>query len=274
MPEGPEIRREADAIANAVAGQPLVELELNLTALRPYHDELFESGVTRVDTHGKAMLTRFACGLTLYSHNQLYGRWIVRRRGKLPRSNRTLRVGLHTAEWSAVLYSATDVKVLTDDELAVHPFLRKLGPDVLDSTLEWRAIVARLKSAPFRGRALGALYLDQGFIAGIGNYLRSEILHFAQLHPARRPQDLAARELNALARQTLAVTLRAYRAKGVTNEAARVARLKAAGNPYSTFRFAVFDRAGEPCYHCGTGVTRISVSSRRLYFCPTCQPAP
>lgn len=31
MPEGPEIRREADAIAQAVAGKPLVELELNLS---------------------------------------------------------------------------------------------------------------------------------------------------------------------------------------------------------------------------------------------------
>ena len=60
MPEGPEIRREADAIAKAVAGKPLVELELGLPVLRSFHDELFESHVTAVDTHGKAMLTRFA----------------------------------------------------------------------------------------------------------------------------------------------------------------------------------------------------------------------
>jgi endonuclease-8 len=272
MPEGPEIRREADAIAKAVAGHPLLELELGLPALRPFHDELIESHVTAVDTHGKAMLTRFACGLTLYSHNQLYGRWYVRKRGQAPHTNRSLRVGLHTATWSALLYSATDVRVLTDAELAVHPFLRKLGPDVLDPALTWRDVSARLKLPQFRGRALGALYLDQGFIAGIGNYLRSEILHFAAQHPARRPQDLGTREINELARQTLAVTLRAYRAKGVTNEAARVTRLKAAGNPYSSFRFAVFDRAGEPCYRCGSGIQRISVSSRRLYFCGSCQP--
>jgi len=272
MPEGPEIRREADAIMAAVAGKPLVALELNLPALRVWHDELLDSGVTRVDTHGKAMLTRFACGLTLYSHNQLYGRWVVRRRGQATPTNRALRVGLHTAEWSALLYSATEVQVLDDAALAAHPFLRRLGPDVLDSSLDWRRIAARLQSPAFRGRALGALYLDQGFIAGIGNYLRSEILHYAGLHPARRPQDLSTRETNALARQTLAVSLRAYRAKGVTNGAARVARLKAAGNPYSAFRFAVFERAGEACYGCGSSVQKISMSSRRLYFCATCQP--
>ena len=201
MPEGPEIRREADAIAKAVAGKPLVELELGLPALRSFHDELFESHVTAVDTHGKAMLTRFACGLTLYSHNQLYGRWYVRKRGQGPRTNRSLRVGLHTSDWSALLYSATDVRVLTDDELAVHPFLRRLGPDVLEPGLDWRAIAARLRSPAFSGRALGGLYLDQGFIAGIGNYLRSEILHYAGLHPGYRPADLAVREVNELARQ-------------------------------------------------------------------------
>ena len=274
MPEGPEIRREADAIEKAVAGQALVDLYLGLPALRPFHDELFDSGVVRVDTHGKAMLTRFACGLTLYSHNQLYGRWLVRRRGQLPKTNRSLRVGLHTAEWSALLYSATDVRVLTDEELAVHPFLRRLGPDVLGRDLEWRTIATRLRGDRFSGRALGGLYLDQAFMAGIGNYLRSEILHAAGLHPAWRPADLPLRAVNALARQTLEVTQRAYRARGVTNSDARVARMKARGASRAEFRFMVFARDGEPCHGCGSRIERISVSTRRLYFCPQCQPAP
>jgi endonuclease-8 len=274
MPEGPEIRREADAIEKAVANQPLVELYLGLPALRHFHDELFESRILRVDTHGKAMLTRFSCGLTLYSHNQLYGRWIVRKRGALPQTARTLRVGLHTADWSALLYSATDVKVLTDDEIACHPFLRRIGPDVLDRSLEWKAVARRLRGDRFSGRALGGLYLDQGFIAGIGNYLRSEILHAARLHPALRPRDLATRQVNELARQTLDVSHRAYQARGVTNPAARAARLKASGAGYSAFRFAVFARDGAPCYDCGSAIEKISVNTRRLYFCPRCQAPP
>jgi endonuclease-8 len=49
---------------------------------------------------------------------------------------------------------------------------------------------------------LGSLYLDQGFLAGIGNYLRSEILFAACLHPAGKPRELAAKTRNRLARQT------------------------------------------------------------------------
>ncbi|MCC6706705.1 MAG: hypothetical protein IT492_03995 [Gammaproteobacteria bacterium] len=45
----------------------------------------------------------------------------------------------------------------------------------------------------FRRRSVAALYLDQGFLAGIGNYLRSEILFFAGVSPQARPMDLDAR---------------------------------------------------------------------------------
>lgn len=275
MPEGPEIRREADAVAAAVAGRPLIALDLLLPELRPYRAPLLASGVTRVDTHGKAMLTRFACGLTLYSHNQLYGRWLVRPRGEVPDTKRSLRVGLHTAEWSALLYSATDVHVLTPAELATHPFLCRLGPDVLDPTLDWQAIAARLAEPPFRGRTLGALYLDQGFIAGIGNYLRSEILHYARMHPGYRPLDLPPRSRNELARQTRAVALYAYRYKGLAKNPARETSARPLRRrPTPPFRFAVFGRAGAACYRCGSTVLKTSVASRRFYYCPNCQPAP
>ena len=42
----------------------------------------------------------------------------------------------------------------------------------------------------FRKRSLGSLYLDQRFLAGNGNYLRSEILWAARLNPERKPAAL------------------------------------------------------------------------------------
>ena len=115
------------------------------------------------------MLTRFDNGLTLYSHNQLYGRWYVRPRGQLPNTRRSLRVALHTADHSALLYSASDIAVLDEAGLAAHPFLARVGPDLLDPALGWRDLAARLDEPRFRGRALGGLYLDQAHLpAGEG----------------------------------------------------------------------------------------------------------
>ena len=104
-------------------------------------------------------------------------------------------------------------------------------------------IAARLGEKAFRRRALGALYLDQGFLAGNGNYLRSEVLYFSGLHPARRPADLddAARE--RLARETLRVARRSYRTAGITNPPSRVEVLKSQGLRRGAFRFADYLRA-------------------------------
>jgi len=272
LPEGPEIRIAADRVAKVLVGRRLERVELALPRLAAFRRRIEGARVEAVDTRGKAMLTRFDNGLTLYSHNQLYGRWYVRPRGQLPRTGRSLRVALHTAEHSALLYSASEIEVLDAGGLAAHPFLSRLGPDILDPSLTWQALAARLDAPGFRGRALASLYLDQGFLAGVGNYLRSEILHFAGILPARRPRDLSRAERARLARQTLAVARRSYRTRGITNPPARVRARKAAGEARrGAHRFAVFARDGRPCDACGTLVSRADAGSRRIYVCCGCQ---
>ncbi|MEM6640606.1 MAG: endonuclease VIII [Pseudomonadota bacterium] len=273
MPEGPEIRRAADKVFNAIGDGPLSSVVLTLPGLTRFEKRLSASSVTSIDTHGKAMLTRFANGLTLYSHNQLYGRWYTTKPKGRPRTNRALRVALHTERGSAWLYSATDVEVLTARQLAKQPFLLRLGPDILDASLTEAVIVERLEDKRFVNRSLGALYLDQGFLAGNGNYLRSEILHFAGCHHGQRPADLTRAERRRLARVTLALARRSYRTGGLCMPPAQARELKKKGWGYERRRFAAFGRAGQRCHSCGDTIIKTTVGSRRLYFCPTCQPA-
>jgi len=271
VPEGPEIRRAADAVARVLAGNEIVEVGFGLRRLRRYRRALEGAVVTAVDTRGKAMLTRFDNGLTLYSHNQLYGRWYTGERGYTPETGRSLRVALHTATHSALLYSASDIEVLNDAGVARHPFLSGLGPDVLDGDLAAGTVAERLRMPGFRGRALASLYLDQGFLAGIGNYLRSEILFVAGLEPSLRPGELSPVDLARLARATLSVSRRSYRTAGVTVTRDLEQRLCAAGEAFEDYRFWVFGRDGLPCRRCGTTVVRYRASSRGLYVCPSCQ---
>ena len=209
------------------------------------------------------MLTRFDNELTLYSHNQLYGRWFTTRRGELPDTRRSLRVALHTNSHSALLYSASDISVLTPGQEMSHPFLSRLGPDVLDADLDASTITGRLDQKRFTRRGLAGLYLDQSFLAGLGNYLRSEILFGAGVHPALRPIDLGPEEKKRLAHQTIRMCRRSYRTGGKTLTPGTGGRRKG--------RFWVFARASKPCFNCGTGIRRENFSGRRLYFCPVCQ---
>ncbi len=274
MPEGPEIRRAADRVEQAVLDEPLTCVQFAFSRLRRYESELLGQRVTAVDTHGKAMLTRFDGGLTLYSHNQLYGRWYVCRPGRDPKTNRQLRVGLRTELGSALLYSASEIEVLGDDGLAEHPFLSGLGPDPLWPSTTPAHLERWMMRPEFARRQLGGLLLDQGFVAGLGNYLRSEILWRSKLHPKRRPADLDVPERASLARDLVKLPRRSYSTGGATNTRAEVARLSKLGLSRRRARFAVFARAAQPCLVCGTAIERIELGSRRLYLCPNCQLPP
>jgi len=273
VPEGPEIRLAADRIAAALVDQRVVEVTFGLPALKRYERRLAGQTVTAVDTRGKAMLTRFDNGLTIYSHNQLYGRWYTTRRPKLPRTTRQLRLALHTKMYSALLYSASDIDVLTDAQLAKHPFLVRIGPDILDPALSPELVAERLAMKTFRNRALGSLYLDQSFLAGNGNYLRSEILWAARVNPKSRPADLTAAELRRLARQTLVIAKRSYRTRGVTVPDKQARERKSRGLSYAHYRFQAYGRDGLECYGCDSLIAQHTMGSRSVFVCPSCQSA-
>jgi endonuclease-8 len=149
------------------------------------------------------MLTCFENDWVIYSHNQLYGRWYICPSGELPDTARHLRLAIHNNHYSALLYSASDIEVMAVGELEQHPFLARLGPDILSDRPDAGHIVDRLRSRQFRNRQLAGLLLDQGFLAGLGNYLRAEVLHAAGLHPLRKPADCSDRQLQKLARNII-----------------------------------------------------------------------
>ncbi|MEM9865806.1 MAG: endonuclease VIII [Myxococcota bacterium] len=268
MPEGPEIRRAADRVARAVAGRAPDEVFFAFPHLKPYSEELRQRGVSRVETRGKAMLTWFADDLVVYSHNQLYGRWITRRSNKTPESNRSLRFAVRTPKGSAFLFSASEIEVLEAAQVESHPFLKKLGPDPLAGA---SARDLRGHFRAFEGRQLGGLLLDQSFVAGMGNYLRSEILFDARLLPWNRLRDLSEEQRRALATSIGRITKRSYRTGGITVPKAMAEAAKRDGEPRRRYRHYVFARAHEACRVCGTPIEKETVAGRRLYWCPECQ---
>ena len=273
MPEGPEIRRAADRLSEVLAGRVAERVVFHWPALAEWGPRLSGRRIERIDTHGKAMLTRFAGGWTLYSHNQLYGRWQVQADHRPPDSPRSLRLELHCAAGAAFLYSATDLAVLDAAGLAGHPFLRRAGPDVLHEATTEATIAARLTEARFRRRRLGGLLTDQRWLAGLGNYLRCEILFMAGLHPRQRPADLDAAALARLARAIHALPRQSYQSGGITHDLTAARALLAAGADFETARFWVFRRAGQPCHRCATPIVREMHGGQACYLCPRCQPA-
>jgi hypothetical protein len=79
---------------------------------------------------------------------------------KLRPFSQQLRLAIHNAQHSALLYSASDIEVLTKEELETHPFLVRLGPDLLSEHPDAQTIRQRLQLPRFRRRQLAGLLLD------------------------------------------------------------------------------------------------------------------
>jgi endonuclease-8 len=274
MPEGPEIRRSADEIAQALVGQPIVRIEYRVPRLARKARALRGAHVARVYSRGKALLIEFDNGMTHYSHNQLYGEWEVHEGSPAPDDRRAVRVVLATPTHTVTLYSATQVDLLPTPEVERHPYIAALGPDVLDASTTPAVMRRQLAEARFRGRSLGSLLLDQRFAAGLGNYLRSDILFTAGLRAGVRPRELDEDARKRLARAILDVSRRSYRKGGITNDDARARKAKREGVPFERYRFLAYGRDGDPCWVCGTTIVRRDEGGRGVFQCARCQPAP
>ncbi len=275
MPEGPEIRRLADALEKQIAGRVIDSIRFGLDSLTPWESRLTGAKIKKIETYGKAMVIRLNKArdkkLNIYSHNQLYGRWVFCNTNDYPHSKRQLRIAINCQGKSALLYSASDIAVLNDDELRQHPFLRKLGPDVLDSATTAEHIVERLSSASYRNRQLGAVLTDQSFVAGLGNYLRCEVLFYSYLHPKVRSSELDEKKLHLLARTILKLARQSYQTAGITNDRGHAQQLMKQGASFEQARFYVFRRQGLRCYRCDSLIEKKSQAGQVCYCCPLCQ---
>ena len=153
-----------------------------------------------------------------------------------------------------------------NEDLAAIP--SSPGSDPTCSTRRWTPLRWSAPAQPRRA-ALDALLLDQGFLAGMGNYLRAETLFEAGIAPGRRPVDLDDDARAKLARALLDVPRRSYRTRGIAP--ARGMRRDYLVADGEGFRFHVFDREGQPCHRCGTPIVRTASAGRRMYACPGCQ---
>ncbi len=148
-------------------------------------------------------------------------------------------------------------------EMAFGPV--KLGPDALKMTAErFREQLGTSK------RQVKVALLDQRAVAGIGNLYASEILHVAQVHPARRCDKISRAQWQAIADATRKVLEEAIHYEGSTlGDGTYRNALNREGAYQNHHR--VYDRADEPCPRCVTPVIRIVQAQRATFYCPVCQ---
>ena len=294
MSEGPEVRRTADRLQEALVGRVVESVELRRKRgglSRAAEARVLGARVRRVRTFGKHLVVDFTRGVHLHNHMMMFGKWRTYPRvaydagrakppprSRLARGTRVgptvedvrhdsrVRLVLRTPDVVAVEFNGPVLSFTTCDP-ARRQSIRRLGPDALARPFDAAEARRRLRA---RGRKpLADLLLDQGFVAGVVNKYKSEILWQLGLDPFMRTSALAPREITRLLAVITATLRRGYLQSGRT-------RPLQAGESAASWNHKhwVFRRGGRPCWRCGTQVVTDRARSARVTFlCPTCQPA-
>ena len=291
MPEGPEVRKYADALDTALTGRAIVSLEARTKDARKWLQEnearLKCRRVERVISHGKHLLGYIEGGFYFHSHLMMWGRWQTFGPGELPEKDRRERARIVVEGGAAILLSAPIFNAGEGDPYKQIEILATLGPDALPYR-------GRFKRAEFLRRlhehkieTIGAALLNQRIVAGLGNYLRAEVLFACKLNPWRTVGELTQRNLSCLSKTVPQLARDAYERSATAPEEDRK---RMAGDPslvyvpgreYGT-RHLVFRRTNLPCLRCGEKIRQLrqrtiqtqeddEERTRIVYFCAKCQ---
>jgi endonuclease VIII len=254
MPEGDTIHRAADALRRALGERPLVGFDApRARGPRPHPGER----INAVEALGKHLLIRFSGGSTLHTHLRMNGSWdIYDPRARWRRAPHRARAVVRTDTAVGVCFDAPVVELLDSRDVARHPILSALGPDLAAPEPDLNDALGRFSRLP--NDPIGVALLDQRVSSGIGNVYKSEVLFACRIDPRARVADLSEavrRDLLATAAGLLRANLGPGRRRTVPEG------------------LAVYRRAGRSCRRCGERIVsfRQGEQARITYACPSCQ---
>jgi formamidopyrimidine-DNA glycosylase len=231
MPELPEVETVCRVIRRALQGERITQVEVARDALvfggaspKAIEKALLGRTLEAVGRRGKFFwLMLDGGGPTLFAHLGMSG-WVrevgfegtrLHGHGKAPFDDehgrpRFLKLGIAAGSGCGIVL--TDPRRLGRVWLGSaperEPRVKRLGPDAFDdlpSSNELLALFARRK-IPIK-----AVLLDQGALAGIGNWIADEVLYQSRIAPNRSAASLSAVEVAGLRRAIVSVLARAVK---------------------------------------------------------------
>jgi endonuclease-8 len=211
----------------------------------------------------------FSGDLVLHTHMRMNGSWhVYPAAARWQRPARDMRVLVGTNDAVAVGFNVPIAELLTRRDMARHPALQTLGPDVLDASFDREGAIRRMRARP--RDAIADVLIDQRVIAGIGNVFKSEILFLARVPPFAVVGSLE----DGMLTQVVGVAVETLRANVVEGPAAaRHIGRRTTRSLDPSVSLWVYGRSGKPCRRCGTPIEarKTGADARLTYWCPSCQ---
>lgn len=199
MPEGPEVKRIAQLLAEKVSSKKLTKIEiLSGRYTKKLPDGLNEFtnilpvNIVGAGCSGKFIFIILESGLSIWNSLGLTGNWST---------NKTKYSRLAFYIEDSILYfndsrNFGTIKFVGDKNKLIRK-LEDLGPDMLSENItdkDLKNILSNTKPE----KTIAQVLMDQSTLSGIGNYIKSESLYRARLSPHRLVSELSDKEVSDL----------------------------------------------------------------------------
>lgn len=197
MPEGAEVRKYGQSLAEKVSGTTLTSVNIVSGRYTKKLPEGFESfcnqlpaSVVGVGVHGKFLYWILANDTYIHSSLGMTGHWTDQKADHV-------RVEFVTSR-GIVRYSDQrnfgTLKFTTGKRTLIEK-LEALGPDMLSEVSDDQFIECVRKKPAW---SIAKAVMDQNIIAGVGNYVKAESLWLSKLSPHRIIEELTDHDLKIL----------------------------------------------------------------------------
>jgi len=266
MPEGPEVRRIAQDLAQKVSGRILNSVEI----LSGRYQKKEPSGwgvfttilpkkIIGVGSHGKFMYWLLDDEISIWSTLGMTGHW-----GSQPLEHPRVRFNLNEGPIYYNDQRNFGTLKFVRGKFALIEKLTSLGPDMLAQNVTDIEFIKQLRQK--EGWEITKALMDQSLIAGVGNYIKADSLWLAKISPHRKVCDLSDVELITLNRSIKHVMQESYNSGGTTINSYQ--GFDGTAGEYSR-RFLVYNQKVDPD---GNNVVKEATGDNRTtHWCPAVQ---
>lgn len=273
MPELPEVESVVRSLNELIVGRTIVHAELTLPRLAPNnHPQQFttllkRARISNVVRRGKHIIVHLVNQKTLITHLRMTGKFLYLDKS-VPNTKHT----------HAFFQFDNDRKLLFDDQrqfgfmeivdtnnLDQLKYLKLLAPEPFSEEFTAEYLFQTLKRYK---QVIKNLLLDQTKVLGLGNIYAAEALHRARINP-KLPSDKISRPRVVTLHKEIIEVLNEAIARNVKFDPTTGDLNSSYGKLEAIAR--VYERAGAPCFNCGSIIQRIVQNNRSTYYCPVCQ---
>lgn len=217
MPEGPEVKRNAVQLSDAITGSKILSAKVNsgrytkkpMDGLQGFLNNL-PSRVLSVNCRGKFIYLKFDCGINLWSTLGMTGIWSKR-------NTKHTRFTLQKKDGNSVFFNDIrnfgTLKFVHGQEKLAEKLL-SLGPDMLSENVSDEIFLEKLRKVN-RWNVCKAL-MNQSVISGVGNYIKAEALWQTRISPKNTVSDLSDKQLISLKKSISSIMTISYETGGAT----------------------------------------------------------